>query len=147
MKSLKLRLFLLIIVSFLNIQCNDDEGNSLPSTDCGGLALLDGFTYENAATNPYTITNAFVNEDCLVFNVSASGCDGSTWTMQLMDSENVIESDPPQRAVKLFLVNNEACLAVVSQLESFDLSALQIEGVNEIIINIDDYPDPVTYIY
>lgn len=147
MKLQKLSMLLLFVALFLNMQCNEDDGNSAPPTNCGALALIDSFSYENAATSPYTINSVIVNEDCLILNFTATGCDGSTWITQLSDSSEISESDPPQRAVKLFLINNEACLAEVTQVRSFDLTALQIEGINEVIINIDDYSEPITYTY
>ena len=147
MKFPKLCVLLVFAALFLNMQCNEDDGNSFPSSNCGALALIDSGAYLTAETNPYTINSAVMNEECLVLNISASGCDGSTWIIQLLDSGNVSESEPPQRAVKLFLFNNEACLSVISQVQSFDLSALQVDGVNEITINIDDFPDPIVYTY
>ncbi len=147
MKLNKLINVSLCLMMLLNLGCFEDDGPSPLPTDCGALAIIDGFSYQNAVTSPYTITSAVINEDCLVLSVSASGCNGATWTMRLMDSGEVSESDPPQRAVKLFLINNEACLTVITQTRSFDLSALQIEDVNEITINIDDFSDPVTYTY
>lgn len=147
MKFTKYVMLLLFAGLLLNMQCNDDDGNSMPPTNCGALAVIDGFSYQNAATSPYTINSVTINEECLVINFTATGCDGSTWTTQLMDSDEIMESDPPQRAVKLFLINNEACLAEITQVQSFDLTALQIEGENEIVINIDDFSESVTYTY
>lgn len=137
----------LCIILFLNMQCEDDDTTTLPQSNCVSFALIDSFSYENAATSPYTINNVSINEDCLIISITATACDGSTWTMQLMDSGDVSESNPPQRYVKFFLVNDESCLAEISRTTSFDLSTLQVEGENQIIINIDAYPDTVTYTY
>lgn len=146
MKFSRLIMLLLSVTLFLNMQCEDDPV-SLPQSNCVNLALIDSFSYENAATSPYTINDVIVNEDCLIISITATGCDGNTWTMQFLDSGSVDESSPPQRYAKFFLINDESCLAEVSRTTSFDLSTLQIEGENEIIINIDGYEDPVTYTY
>ncbi|MAB49358.1 MAG: hypothetical protein CMC05_12085 [Flavobacteriaceae bacterium] len=146
MKISKIIMSLLCAALFLNMQCDDDD-TSLPQSNCSSFVAIDGFTYENSATSPYSINSVSINNDCLVIEVSASGCDGNTWDMQLVDSEEVSESNPPQRYVKFFLINTEDCLAVVDRARSFDLSPLQIEGENEIIINVDDYSDPVIYTY
>ncbi|APY07806.1 hypothetical protein BWZ20_05630 [Winogradskyella sp. J14-2] len=147
MKFTKLIMLLLVVTLFLNMQCEDDDSTSLPQSDCVSFALIDGFSYENAATSPHVINNVTLNEDCLIVSATATACDGSTWTMQLMDSGEIEESNPPERFVKFFLINDESCLAEISRTTSFDLSTLQIEGENEIIINIDNYPDPITYSY
>lgn len=146
MKFNRIIMSLLCVALFLNMQCDDDT-TTLPQSNCVSFTLIDSYSYENAATSPYTINNVSINEDCLIINVTATACDGSTWTMQLMDSGNVSESNPPQRNVKFFLVNDESCLAEISRTTSFDLSTLQVEGENEVIINIDAYPDTVTYTY
>ena len=140
------KLYVLLVFSLL-MGCTEDEGTTLPQTNCNDFARIDSFSYQEAATSPYTINSVTINEDCLIFNFTATGCDGLTWTMQLADSGDVSETDPPQRNVKLFLINNEACLAEVSRTWSFDLSTLQVEGSNQIIINIDDFADSVTYSY
>lgn len=146
MKFSRVIMLLLSVTLFLNMQCEDDPV-SLPQSNCVSLALIDSFSYENAATSPYTINDVIINDDCLIITVTATGCNGITWTMQLLDSDSVDETSPPQRYVKFFLINDESCLTEVSRTTSFDLSTLQIEGENEIVINIDDYPDPVTYTY
>ena len=147
MKINKLNRVALFFLISLNLQCINDDGPDSPVSNCGALAIIDAFSYENAATSAYTINNAFINEDCLVISILASGCDGNSWTMQLMDSENVSDSSPPQRNVKLFLINDESCQAVVNATESFDISGLKVDNVNEIIINIDSYTESITYTY
>lgn len=147
MKFPKIIVLLLSVTLFLNMQCEGDDPAPFPESNCVNLTLIDSFSYENATTSPYTVTDVAINEDCLIITITATGCDGNTWDMQLLDSGSVEESNPSQRYVKFFLVNNEACLAEISRTTSFDLSTLQIEGENEIIINIDQYSDPITYVY
>ncbi|MDG4714635.1 hypothetical protein [Winogradskyella marincola] len=146
MKYSKMIMALVCVALFLNMQC-DDEGMSLPESNCASFAAIDSYTYGNSATSSYTINNVSINEDCLAIEVSATGCDGNTWGMQLVDSDVVSESNPPERFVKFFLINTEDCLAVVDRARSFDLTPLQVEGVNEIIINVDEYSEPITYTY
>ncbi len=146
MKYSKIIMALVCVALFLNMQCDDDE-TSLPQTNCASFVAIDGFSYGNSATSPYSINSVSITEDCLLIEVSATGCDGNTWDMQLVDSDVVSESNPPERFVKFFLINTEDCLAVVDRARSFDLTPLQVEGVNEIIINVDEYSEPITYTY
>lgn len=147
MKPNKLIYIPLFFLLLLNIQClDDDEISSLP-TNCNDIARIDSFSYENAATDSYTINSAVLNEDCLIINISASGCSGNSWVMQLMDSGEVDESLPPQRSLKLFLINSEACLSVVNRQRSFDVSTLQIDDTDEIVLNIDGFSETIMYAY
>ena len=61
--------------------------------------------------------------------------------------ENIAESFPPQRYLKLNLYNNEVCLAVFTKEESFDLTALRVEGTNEVLLNFEGFEESVLYTY
>lgn len=91
--------------------------------------------------------NVNLDGDCLTVNITTSGCDASSWVSTLIDSENIAESMPPQRYLKLTLYNNEDCLTVFEKVETFDLSVLQVEGTNEVILNIEGLPESVLYTY
>jgi len=94
------------------------------------------------------LISAEVNGDCLNISISASGCSGETWVLELIDSEGVMESLPPQRNLKLILTNSEACLAVFTKTQSFDLTQLRVEeDENEVILNIEGFPESITYSY
>lgn len=54
---------------------------------------------------------------------------------------------PPQRFLKLTVITNEACLAVFDKTESFDLKALRIEGMNKVVLNIEDFSEQLNYSY
>ena len=143
----KLSHLLVFALFMLNFQCFEDDENTILPTTCNALAIIDNVTFETSATSPYTIIGVDIIGDCMSINISASGCDGVSWIMQLIDSGDVEATNPPERAIKLFLVNNEACLAQITRAQTFDLSALQIEGENQIILNLDGYSEPITYTY
>ena len=128
----------------MNMQCDEDD---VPVTLNCSEVLIDNNTYETAESDNYTIGNVFFNGNCITIDVSASGCDGSTWVFTLIDSENISESIPPQRSLKLSLNNNEACLAVFTREESFDLIPLRVEGSNEVLLNIEGFEEPILYAY
>ena len=132
MKYGKFIILLLFCTLLMNFQCDDDD--VVQTSLCDDTVLLDNSAYQTS-------------EDCLKVNISSSGCDGSTWELTLIDSEDIAESMPPQRYLKLILVNNEACLAVFNKEQSFDISTLRIEGINEVLLNIEDFPEPILYSY
>ncbi|WP_204346784.1 hypothetical protein [Psychroserpens algicola] len=145
MKTPKLLLsFFCFMLLFMNTQCDDDDEVQEP---CGQMVVVDSGFYDSAESGFYDLISAEIEDNCLNINISASGCDGSTWSMVLVDSGAVAESSPEQRFLKFVFTNQEVCLAVFTQERSFDLSTLQIDGSHEIILNIEDFPEPLTYTY
>lgn len=129
----------------MNTQCDEDD--DFQKSSCGQLVIIDNSFFETAESSEYFLVDYSINDDCLVIEVSASGCDGESWSMVLVDSGNVAESSPEQRDLKFVFTNNEACLAVFSQVREFNLSALRVDGSNEVILNIEGFPEPLYYFY
>jgi len=141
--------FCVVVLCFTNTQCDDDDNNFNPiATNCDFLVTIDGSLYNNISSDNFTFVNVVLLEDnCLSMEISASGCDGNSWEYALVDSGAVAESSPEQRFLKLQLVNNESCLAVFTRTVTFDISSLQIEGSNEISLNIEGYEGGLAYSY
>ena len=129
---------------FMNTQCDEDDIQSSP---CDQMVVIDDGFFNSAVSSEFMFQSAEIIENCLNVSISASGCDSSTWSMVLVDSGAVAESLPEQRFLKFVFTNNEVCLAVFSQERSFDISNLQVEGSNEIILNIEGFPESITYQY
>lgn len=136
--------FTLLCLLLLNFQCDDDDTSVLPH--CSEV-VIDNDAYLSAQTDFYNVSNVYIDGNCLVMDISASGCDGSTWEFALIDSGNVAESSPLQRFLKLTLHNNEDCLAVFTQEVSFDLVPLRVEDANEVLLNIEGLDESVLYVY
>ena len=79
-------------------------------------------------------------------NFSSSGCGGETWEIKLIDSEDIMESNPPQRNLRLSLKNEEVCLAIVTKELTFDISNLQVGG-NRVQLNITNSEETILYEY
>ncbi|WP_040278330.1 hypothetical protein [Psychroserpens damuponensis] len=129
----------------MNTQCDDDDLNS--TTPCDQTVVVDNGFYDTATSDFYTLTEAVIVDNCLSITIEASGCDGNSWSMVMVDSGTVAESSPEQRYLKFVLSNDEVCLAVFTQQRSFDVTPIQIEGSNEIILNIEGFEEPITYTY
>lgn len=129
---------------FISTQCDEDDYVPEP---CGQTVVIDNTFYETAESNFYNLISTYIQGNCLVIDISASGCDGNSWSMVLVDSGDVAESSPEQRFLKFVFTNPEVCLAVFNQERTFDLTPLQIEGSNEIILNIEGFPEPISYSY
>ncbi|AOW19690.1 DUF4377 domain-containing protein [Urechidicola croceus] len=99
---------------------------------------------ENIST--YTINSAEIINNCLHISFSSSGCDSDTWQFELIGSEDVLESYPPQRRIKFTLDNQDECLAFFNVDVTFDISQLKVEG-NELILHLDEWDEPLIYQY
>lgn len=143
MKLYKHFKFSLVCVVFLNMQCNEDDGTIIEP--CGVEIQIDNSAYMEA--DSHLIEEFVINDDCITLTVADSGCDSGNWVMTLIDSGNIAESMPPQRFLKLALVNDEVCLAFLTKQETFDLTPLKVEGLNEVILNIDGLTESITYYY
>ncbi|MGB3608505.1 MAG: hypothetical protein WA775_14370 [Psychroserpens sp.] len=128
----------------MNTQCDDDDFVEIP---CDQSVIVDSAFYVSAESDDYEIINFSLNDNCLALELSGSGCDGATWSMVLVDSGAVAESNPSQRFLKLIFSNDELCTTAISQIRSFDLSVLEVQDFNEIVLNIEGFDAPINYTY
>lgn len=145
MRNFKLLVFC-ICTLIVSQSCNNDD-DDVQLSACDVTVVLDNSNYQTTESDFYSLESAEIEDDCLRVNISASGCDGSTWVLTLVDSEDIAGSMPPQRYLKLSLANNEACLAVFNKEQSFDIRPLRIDGINEVLLNIEDFPELLIYTY
>ncbi|MDT0559593.1 hypothetical protein RM697_13115 [Ichthyenterobacterium sp. W332] len=142
----KLLAFLCLALLLVNTTCNEDD---LPINEvCDYNVVINQMLYNEIDNeNSLTIQEAILNDNCLELLVSASGCDGESWEFALVDSGDIAESSPIQRFLKLNFTNNEACLAVITRVVSFDISDLQMPNENEVLLNIEDLSESFLYQY
>jgi len=137
--------FLIIIVLFLAILgCDKDDDNH--SVDCEFSTLISSEAYENEPSDLVTINSLKINGDCLKINFSAGGCNGNSWEVKLIDSEETSKSLPVQRNLRLSLKNEELCYAYITKELTFDISNLKISG-NKVQLNITNSDDTILYEY
>ena len=99
--------------------------------------------YETAPEDYFVIEEMKIEGNCLKIKFSASGCDGSTWVVKLIDSGTVYESTaavypppPAQRRLRLSLDNKEDCRAIITKEMSFNIEDLQIQRANRVFLHI-----------
>lgn len=109
--------------------------------------VIDNDTYNNTSTAYYTITAAVIEGDILTISILSSGCDGNRFITNLIDSGSLLESSPLQRKLKINLINQEACLAIVTKDYEIDISKLQVEGENELHLDIEGWSEKIIYSY
>ncbi|MBW2962824.1 hypothetical protein [Mesonia aestuariivivens] len=144
---MKIYIFFSLIGLLYACQEDDDNNVIIKTNTCGESIIIDAENYNNAESDAVTITDITIDNDCLIVSFSSSGCDGNTWITQLIDSEAILESNPPQRKLRIILNNNEACLAVITKQKVFDLTELQIAESNSIFLKFDSLDEEFLYEY
>lgn len=135
-----------IMFCSMNVLCEDVDDVDYISF-CDETTIVDNDLFENLNTVNFTFIDAEIVDNCLSLEIGASGCDGNTWGFNLVDSEAIAESSPEQRYLKFQLINDEACLAYFERIILFDLTPLQINGSNEIILHIEGFDSSLNYKY
>lgn len=121
----------------------DDNGNT---NNCDIKTIESAEQYVNAAADQLEINSLSISDNCLKINFSSGGCSGDTWQLKLIDSEDILESIPPQRNLRLSLKNEELCEAFITKDLTFDISNLQVDG-NQVQLNITNSDESIVYEY
>lgn len=102
--------------------------------------------FETAPLDEVAINDMEIDGNCLKISFSASGSDGSTWIVKLIDSGTTLESYPPQKRLILSLENKELCEAVIGNEMSFNIEELQVSR-SPVRLNITNTGDGILYEY
>lgn len=135
---MKKSLFTVVILASI-ISCSKDESpiatnlitNTISLTtqsSCDASAEINPTLYNSISTDHVVINSLKIENNCLTINYSASGCDGNSWEIQLIDAGVILESYPPQRNLKISLKNEELCDAIITKETSFDISNLIVDS-------------------
>jgi len=130
----------IFLLNILPLSCdsNDDSSNIENNYDfISEIISEDNFNTVN--TSNYIITNVELNNDCLKITFGSSGCGTELWEENLFSTDAYFTVFPLQRALKMELINNELCQAAFEKTVSFDLTPFQIDGQNELPLNIDGW--------
>lgn len=90
MKYKYITIFLLSTLSLLACSSNDDDQSP---NGCDFRTVISLSQYENAPSDDVHINSLTIDNNCLKINFSASGCDGNSWELKLIDSEAILESN------------------------------------------------------
>ena len=132
----------MLFTCFQLLSCSEDD--MLPFADSN--VLIDRNAYTSATTDDLLINSLEIKGDFLTINFSASGCDGNSWEVKLIDSGALMYSNPPQRNLILSLKNEEGCEAYITKEVVFDISKLKVIG-DRVWLNITNSDHGVLYAY
>jgi len=147
--NLKVNTYILVLL-FICISCSSDDDNNCEviQQNCDAFAeVLPDDEFDALTTTGFGITEVSLDEDCLIVTIGDSGCNPDNWDMSLYSTNAFNTGSPTVRAVKVDLINNEACLAVFEKTMSFDLLPFQLENQNEIMLAIDGWAAQISYQY
>lgn len=137
---------LLLFALYLQSCSNAAAEPTALDSSCDQMAIINHGRFTNAAQLNFTIASVQITGDCLEVEIQASGCNGNTWKVDLLDSGNVAESNPEQRYLKISMNNTELCNAAISKTFTFDLSPLQINSPS-ILLNLALWDEQIRYEY
>jgi len=137
------KIALLAVITLTLLSCSKEKAGKAMA--CGPQVVISSEQYSNINEDIH-IQELTITGDCLKIKFSASGCSGDDWELQLIDSGILLESDPPQRNLKLELTNPELCEAYITKEVTFDISNLQVSG-NEVLLNITNSDHSILYEY
>lgn len=135
------KILVLLLLTVSNISCN--ENNKFDSLQNESV-ISNQNKYKQTSTKNYTITDVELNGDLLSVKISSSGCNAGSWKTVLVDANQILESDPVQRNIKLSLENNEACLAVFEKNFTFNIKSLK-ENYTKVTLNLEGWNSQIIY--
>jgi hypothetical protein len=113
---------------------------------CYNNAIVSNDQFQNGPNDPLEIHAVNIQDECIHIRFSSGGCDGSTWITKLIGSEDILESFPPQRVIRLSLKNEEPCDAYLTKEVTFNIKPLQTGG-HQIILHLDNWDEPINFVY
>jgi hypothetical protein len=139
------KILYLALIGLTILSCSKDDNNVHPA-NCDFETVKSTEQYANAPSDQLTINGLEINDNCLKINFSSGGCSGDTWELKLIDSEGILESNPPQRNLRLSLKNEELCGVYITKELTFDISNLKVDG-NKVQLNLTNSDDIILYEY
>ena len=131
----------ILLTSCITSKKTEDTNND---TACESMTY-NSSPVNNISTDYYQIDTVFINNDCLNIWVSYSGGCGDA-DFKLYYSDRVKQSYPPQASLRLQLIDNDPCRAIVQQKLFYNLSFFEDNAIEGgIIFNIVDYDKKIMY--
>lgn len=142
---MKSKLTIILAFFLVSVSCSKDD-NKLTS----GSKLLIGEEYfDKYPSDAFMISNAEISGDILTITFSASCCSTENWVTNLVGSETILYSDPPQREIRLSFKNGvgAVCDMLCGKAVQFDLTPTKLDNTNTIKLNLPGWGSQLIYHY
>ncbi len=101
------------------------------------------FSYND---HPFTIRNVNIQNDNIIISITYSGGCGAIGKSLIAGSE-IMESNPPQRHLKLFFTDWDQCEAAINVEWTYNITPLRVDGFNSVILHFEGWNIPLLYEY
>lgn len=114
---------------------------------CGSFIIQDSLRYDTVTNSNFSLTNIDVSGNCISFDLTASGCDGDSWEVKMIDAQIIAYTNPISKDFKVEFKNSELCTAIFTKQYYFDLLSIQESTDSIIKLNIVNAGVSKLYIY
>lgn len=130
------------VILLLAVSCGEDTFDVIP---CDAQPTISQTLFE-AVSPPVTIISASILTDCLEIQFSYFGCSDQV-QIELAVSEQVSGTDPPRRAMRVFLTEDGNCNITQGQMVKIDLRLLQVVNTSRLYLDLEGWDEPLIYGY
>ena len=134
-----------ILVSILSglfslTSCGDNDSENIICEN----TIIDNQQYTNSQSDSYSLISLSDYKGCLKVSIRyGGGCEEVS--AKLIDSEEIFESNPVQRNLKIVFSDTDECEALIEKNLYFDVSNLQVDNENMVLLNFQS--SDLTYRY
>lgn len=133
-------LVLILSILFSLTSCSDDDNENIICEN----TIIDNQQYTNSQSDSYTLISLNNYRGCLKASIRyGGGC--KEVSAKLIDSEEVLESNPVQRNLKIVFIDDDDCEALIEKNFYFDISNLQVNNESKVLLNFQG--SSLTYLY
>jgi len=116
------------------------------NSNCESSTIVDSDQFMNAPSDPFFFRKVIINGDCLEIELQYGGGCGDT-EFQLVGAEEVMESFPEQRNIRLSFKDEDNCEALVTKTLSYDLTSTRVGDSGTVILRLQEWEEGLEYNY
>ena len=131
----------MILIAFTVLSCTEED----QLISCDAQPNINESVYGTTSA-PVTINSAKILTDCLEIRFSYIGC-ADLVTYDLAVSENVSNTLPPSRSMRIVLAEEGTCNITQTQTFRIDLTILQVENTSRLNLELEGWINPLVYVY
>lgn len=130
----------ILSILFLLTSCSNNDSENIICEN----TIIDNQQYTNSQSDSYNLISLSNYEGCLKVCIRyGGGCEEVS--AKLIDNEEIFESNPVQRNLKIVFTDNDECEALIEKNFYFDISNLQVDNENMVLLNFQG--SDLTYLY
>ena len=134
-------IFLVFSMLFIATNCGQEETKQ---TEKCNAVIIDSNQFNNSQSDSFNFISLNFENECLKIRIQyGGGCEEIS--AQLIDNGDVFESNPVQGNLRILFTDNDECEALIEKNFFFNLSNLQDDNENKVLLNFQG--SDLTYLY